>query len=425
MSSKLKLRPMKRRRSPSAASLGGRLASAIQIHQKGQVQEAADLYRLILADSPDHADALHFLGVAEHQLGNSESALEHIGRALDRVPDHPDALNNRGNILKKLGRLDEAEADYRRALQLRPQDPNALNNLGTILRQRGDLADAEATFKKVLALDPRHPGAWPNLGNLLRKLGRMDEAIEVYRRWLAVFPDDPRAKHMLASSTGESIPARATDGYVRAEFDEFADAFDTTLAQLEYRAPGLVEDEVTRLFGAPQPRLAVLDAGCGTGLCGPHLRPRSNFLVGVDLSPAMVELARKRCLYDALVVEELTAYLRRHEGTCDLIVSADTLVYFGELADVTTAAAKTLRPGGALVFTVEHAQPQDAPDGYRIHPHGRYSHTHDYILRTLAQAGFADPSLRTVQLRKEADTWVEGWLVSARVPAAELRRTEP
>src|ERR1039457_1371790 len=80
------------------------LAAAIKKHQEGQPEEAAKIYREILSSSPNHVDALHFLGVAEHQLGRSERALEHINRALEQMLDHPDALNNRGNILKKAGR---------------------------------------------------------------------------------------------------------------------------------------------------------------------------------------------------------------------------------------------------------------------------------------------------------------------------------
>ena len=459
MSSKPKLRRMKPRLLPSNLSLGERLASAIQVHQNGQVQEAEKVYRSILADSPNHVDALHFLGVAEHQLGNSESALEHIGRALKQVPEHPDALNNRGNILKKLGRLDEAEADYRRALATRAKDPNALSNLGTVLRAKGDAEGAVALFREVIAMRPDHAPAWQNLGNVLADLnqledalkaqfeamrlapksadshrylgamlfavGRTAEATEIYQRWLALYPDDPRAQHYVAACTGQTVPARASDDCVRAEFDHFAANFEGILARLEYQAPRLVAEEVVRILGDEKPCLAILDAGCGTGLCGPYLRPRAASLVGVDLSPSMIELARKRSLYDALVVEELTAYLRHHERTSDLIVSADTLVYFGDLGDVTAAAAKALRPDGVLVFTVERAQPEDAPSGYRIHPHGRYSHTGDYLLRTLAAAGFIAPSLREVQLRKEAGTWVEGWLVSARVPAADIGSSTP
>jgi predicted TPR repeat methyltransferase len=451
MSSKLKIRKKGWKRRPHGEAEDASIRLAIKKHQEGQIEEATAIYKKILAQSPDHVDALHFLGVAEHQLGNSEKAQEYINRALELMPDHPDARNNRGNILKKLGRLDEAEADYRRALELRPTDPNTLSNLGTILRARGDLEGAEATFRKVLAYKPDHAPAWQNLGNTLRGLGRLNEALdahreamrlapqsadsyrllgallnavdrtdeakEVYHRWLALFPNDPRAQHFGAASTGESIPARASDDCIRAEFDEFAHVFDTTLARLEYRAPGLVNEEVTRIYGAPEQRLAVLDAGCGTGLCGPLLRPRASFLAGVDLSSAMVDLARKRAVYDALVVAELSAYLRQHERTSDLIVSADTLVYFGDLSEVTQAAAKSLRPGGAFVFTVERVAEADAPTGFRLNLHGRYSHTNSYLLRVLGNAGFAEPAIREVNLRKEAEQWVSGWLVSARVPA--------
>jgi len=329
---------------------------------------------------------------------------------------------------------------------------NALNNLGTVLRKRGDVESAVATFRRVIALRPKHAAAWQNLGNALGDLqkldealdahrqamrlapqsadsyrhlgamlytvGRVEEATEIYKQWLALFPDDPRARHFVASCTGESVPGRASDDYVRAEFEGFAATFDDSLARLEYRAPGLVAGEVVRIFGDAQARLAVLDAGCGTGLCGPLLRPTASFLCGVDLSPAMVELARKRSLYDALVVEELTAYLRAHEASFDLVVSADTLVYFGDLGEVVPAAARTLRPGGALVFTVEASADEEAPAGFRIHPHGRYSHTRGYLVRVLGQAGFVDATVVETTLRKEAAKWVDGYLVSARMPPA-------
>jgi predicted TPR repeat methyltransferase len=453
MSSRIKLLKQKwggRKKGPQAAEL---LAAAIRKHQAGHAEEAAASYREIPSTSPDHVDALHFLGVAEHQLGHSEQALAHINRALEELPDHPDALNNRGNILKKLGRLDEAERDYRRTLELRPNDANTRSNLGTIQRERGDLEGAIATYREVIAARPDHVPAWQNLGNTLgdlnrtqealdahheamrlapqasdsyRYLGRMlytesrlEEAANIYRRWLTLFPDDPLARHFAAACTGQAVPSRASDDYVRAEFEGFASTFDGTLARLEYQAPKLVAEEVARLYPEAEPRLAVLDAACGTGLCGPLLRTRAAFMVGVDLSAAMVELARKRSVYDALVVAELTAYLGEHAQTSDLVVSADTLVYFGDLGDVTAAAAKSLRPGGALVFTVERAQPADAPVGYRIHSHGRYSHTGDYLMNVLTPAGFIDPSLREVHLRKEAGLWVKGWLVSARVPATD------
>ena len=71
----------------------------------------------------------------------------------------------------------------------------------------------------------------------------------------------------------------------------------------------LVAEAVAAALGGPKGTLDVLDAGCGTGWCGPHVRPYARRLTGVDLSPAMIERAEARRVYDELVVAELTEYL--------------------------------------------------------------------------------------------------------------------
>ncbi len=78
------------------------------------------------------------------------------------------------------------------------------------------------------------------------------------------------------------------------------------------------------------------------------------------------------------------------------------------------AAAGALRPGGHLVFTVEQAI-GDAPSGVLLNPHGRYSHTEDYLRRTLAGAGFEPPAIDRVTLRQELKLPVAGFLVTARL----------
>jgi predicted TPR repeat methyltransferase len=426
------------------------LALAVVSHRAGRFSEAAVIYRQILAVAPDSVDALHFLGVAEHQAGRPEVALRYLDRALALAPEHADARCSRGSVHRGLGHLDAAEADYRRALVGRPDDPNTLGHLGTVLQARGDGEGAVAAFRASLARKPDQASTWRNLGATLAELqrgqeavaayreatrlapgsagtfrdlgialhvdGRLPEAIAMFRQCLALDPKDARARHLLAASTGEGVPARAPDDYVRAEFDCFAATFDTKLASLEYRGPALVCEVARQIIGRLPARPAVLDAGCGTGLCGPLLRPLAGSLDGVDLSPAMVEQARRRKLYDELIVDELTAYLRAHRGCQDLIVSADTLVYFGDLADVIAAAAATLRAGGVLVFTLEQAEPTEAPTGWKLYPHGRFGHTRDHVARALGAAGLADPLIREITSRKEAGRWVPGWLVRAQRP---------
>jgi predicted TPR repeat methyltransferase len=152
--------------------------------------------------------------------------------------------------------------------------------------------------------------------------------------------------------------------------------------------------------------LDALDAGCGTGLCGPLLAPHARRLVGVDLSGGMLAQARDRNVYDELEKAELTAYLAGCGESFDVVVSADTLVYFGPLEAVVAAAQRALRPGGRLVFTVEEL----AGEGYSLAPSGRYRHAHDYVRGVLTDAGLR-PEIASAELRLEAGEPVAGLVV--------------
>ena len=243
-----------------------------------------------------------------------------------------------------------------------------------------------------------------------------DKAIEVYRNWLIDDPDHPQPKHHLAALLEEDIPERASDAYVRNAFEVFARSFDSKLAELEYRAPTLVGESVVEALGAPHKNLRVIDAGCGTGLVSPHLLPYARTLVGVDLSPEMLERAAERGGYDELVEAELVAFLEDRPASCELLTSADTLCYFGRLDLFLAAARRALTPGGWVVFTVEARDDGAAEPDYRLHHHGRYSHRRGYVEGSLAAAGFVEPSIREVALRNENRVPVRGWLARARVP---------
>ena len=426
------------------------LAQAVAAHRSGDRALAERLYRQVLDATPGNPDALHFLGVLAHQRGCSDEAVDLIGRALALVPGHAGAHNNLGNVHKESGRLAEAEACYRRALDCSPGNPDALTNLAVVLEAQGQLIDAFKVYGILLTLAPEHAvgyylfgiflrnnargeahieqavaclhSAWrldpantrtlEQLGVTLYMTGRCEEAAAVYRNWLAREPDNPIPEHMLAACGGAPPPARAGDEYVRRVFDGFAASFDEQLlSNLDYRAPQLVATALAPVF-AEAPCLDILDAGCGTGLCAPLLRSRARRLTGVDLSGGMVDKARERGGYDELVVAELTGYLCDHPGAFDVVVSADTLVYFGDLHEVCAAAARALRPGGAFVFTVEALA--DDPDSVELGPSGRYRHGAAHVRRALESAGLSDPSITEGTLRREFGEAVRGWIVVAR-----------
>jgi predicted TPR repeat methyltransferase len=201
------------------------------------------------------------------------------------------------------------------------------------------------------------------------------------------------------------------DDYVRKTFDRFADSFDSVLKNLDYKAPFLVEKAFREVSGLDH-SLDVLDAGCGTGLCGPLLRPSVGRLTGVDLSDRMLARAKQRQVYDELIEAELTAFLNQSEAVFDVIVSADVLCYFGDLSPALGASARALKPGGHLIFTVETLDAEQEVV-YQLNAHGRYSHGQHYVKQSLAVAGLTLISLESVILRLESGKPVGGFLVTA------------
>ncbi|HKE92949.1 MAG TPA: methyltransferase domain-containing protein, partial [Povalibacter sp.] len=206
---------------------------------------------------------------------------------------------------------------------------------------------------------------------------------------------------------------RADSDYVAGLYNRYAASFDSNLQKLGYRAPELVVATLASHLGTSA-RVDILDAGCGTGLCGPLLRPLAAKLTGVDLSEKMVERARERG-YDELVVSELCAFMHSRPAQFDVVVAADTFEYFGSLQEVNQSAARALRPGGLFLFTVE-ALPDSADATYQLQVHGRYAHGGAYVRRSLQESGFEVLELRTEVLRVEKMQDVRGFLAVARLP---------
>ena len=125
----------------------------------------------------------------------------------------------------------------------------------------------------------------------------------------------------------------------------------------------------------------------------------------------MLERARDRGCYDELFQAELTAFITSYDSGCDVIISADTLVYFGDLRPVSQAVARTLVPGGYFIFTLERSE-DDLPQGYQIHHHGRFSHTEAYIRQILHESGLSVLRLENAMLRYETGIPVDGFLVA-------------
>jgi predicted TPR repeat methyltransferase len=527
------------------------LETALQHHSSGRLTLAAEHYRAALEIEPDHAAALHMLGVLEHQRNNPSDAIHLIGRAVELDPGEADYHGNLGAVLLSVERLEEAITELEIALRIQPGYIDAHINLANALDRAGDREGAEFAWRQALEQDDRNVGVWNAfgrflsdgerqeeavqahqtaiqlgddqaetwflLGNALQASEQITEAIQAYEsarkiapdaaaihsnlgkafkdsgdlnsaincylaaieldpdllsahynkgvaymemrrgaeataafettlcldptftpairglariadsnddletarryleRWQEVDPDDPEPVHLLTYYDKTNMPSRAPDDYVRRQFDQFARDYDQKLERLENQGPEILAAQLEKMLLRPDGSLDILDTGCGTGLCGSILRPWASRLTGVDLSAGMLKRARRRGLYDELVEQELTAFLRTQHGAFDVIASSDTFNYFGDLQPVFIAAHQALRPGGHLFFNVEANDAESDDASYRLQRHGRYCHTKAIITTTLEKAGFTLQHIDQCVLRVESKRPVVCFAVIARM----------
>jgi len=216
------------------------LQSAIGHHQAGELPQAEVLYRQILARRPQHADALHLLGVLAHQVGQQDHAVDLIRQAIALRPNFPAAYSNLSNVLRQLGQLDQAIAAARQAIVLAPGDLEAHNNLGIALQNQGLLDDAIAAFRQAIALKPDCAAAHANLGAALGEKGESDAALGALRTAIALAPDYAPAHNnraMVLKDQGLVDGAMAASRQAMALRPDDPEAHSNLLLNLHYH-PG-------------------------------------------------------------------------------------------------------------------------------------------------------------------------------------------
>jgi tetratricopeptide (TPR) repeat protein len=216
-------------RAPAAAppahvrtSAGDALKAAVHIHNAGNFDDAAAIYRGVLQVDPDNFDATHLLAIACRAKASYAEAESLSRRALQLRPGNPRALKCLARTLLyadkheeslqiglRLADMDPDNAGIRsdlafslialkrhaealenldRALSLKPDDTHALNNRGAMLLELGRPAEALASIDDALRLKPGFVDAICNRGLALLALARGHDAIENYRQGLELHP---------------------------------------------------------------------------------------------------------------------------------------------------------------------------------------------------------------------------------------------
>jgi predicted TPR repeat methyltransferase len=330
-----------------------------------------------------------------------------------RLADGRGGLLARVTLVKALlasNDIDGALAEAREAVALNPGVAAAVLVLGEALLAAENLPAAIGEFQRALRTDPDLTAARYGLGCAWLEAGEAGRALEIFRE----LEDVPGLDTRIARAESILTAPRSDAGYVRHLFDQFSADYDTRMrGPLSYAAPEILA-ELADLVIPGRDGLAILDLGCGTGLGGAAFRDRAARLDGIDLSPAMIEKARARGIYDDLMVGDLESALAADGVTYDLMIAADTLVYLGDLAAVFKGAARRLAADGYFLFTTE-SKPEG--DGFELGPKRRWRHSEAYLRATVAAAGLAVAGFVAASPRSEANQPVPGLAVA-------LMRTE-
>ena len=253
---------------------------ALAHHRAGDLARAEAIYRQVLAQDPNHTDALHLLGAVAHQVGRNEDAVELISRAIRLRPTVPEYHTNLGEALVAMGRVAEGMASYRTAIRVQPRfmqpynnlavvllwqnkpgeaekvlrealgvepdNASVLGNLGIMLSRQGKYDHAKRTFERVVELEPQNVEGYDNLGVVLLSMNQLEGAVKAFRRALELRPGVASALNNLGTALQLEGFAREAVACFREAVErapEFAGAHSNLLLALHY-VPGIGRKEM-------------------------------------------------------------------------------------------------------------------------------------------------------------------------------------
>jgi predicted TPR repeat methyltransferase len=270
-------------------------------------------------------------------------------------------------------------------------------------------------FRKKNPPHKHHPRA---IQHFQKSLEQHTSNSELARFWLATIVGE--------SGGGNNTPCidKCPAEYVVGLYSTFAARFDELLVEkLNYQTPTKLRKILNSVLVAcpTTTKLAQgLDLGCGTGLSGLAFVDIVDHLMGVDLSPEMIEKAEKRNCYEKLVVGDVTSVFNDPTGvlcTYDLVLACDVFCYIGDLSAVFAAVSSSLSQAGFFCFSTEHLEEkvEEESANYRLHACARFAHKKSYLEQLAEKNGFEIVKLEKASIRKNQGKDVQGILAVFRL----------
>lgn len=348
-------------------------------------EDAAASLLAILSANPGHAQAYLLLGKIFLERKQFDRADQWFQEAIHYHPEDADLFESIVVNFLMYDRVQEAKPYCEKLLKLKPGSPNVLYDLGVISTRLHEPERAKNYYLAVLKINPNHFATLNNLAVLYLEQQNFAAAKFYFEQALTHDPENQSIQYSLHAISGGKQFGDAPKAYIQSLFDSYSSHYEIHLTEgLEYVVPQTLKQIVSEKLNPLAAQWKILDLGCGTGLCGHYFKEYATNLMGVDLSPKMIELAKGKGCYDELIEAENSEYLSKQKDRFNLILAADVFIYQGDLWKILIACFKALAGDGLLAFSVEI----NKEDGFALQKTGRFSHAKSYIEALASKIGF-------------------------------------
>lgn len=179
------------------------LAKATSAVMTNKYEEAVELYKKLIRETPDSPQLLYRLALLYKSMGKFDEAVETLERSLALNPRYHHSLLELGNIELLRGDLNKAEQFYLKVLELYPTDVQAIVSLGNIETRRGRWESARNLFEQAVQISPGKIEAMMGLGEYFFKKGDYQSAVKHFEKVLRYNPDDATVWSMLGKAKFE------------------------------------------------------------------------------------------------------------------------------------------------------------------------------------------------------------------------------
>ncbi len=349
------------------------------------------------------ADAAHGLGRCYTALGDNGDALLFLNKAIAMGDESIECHHNLASVHQQQGHHQKALLHWHYCLE-RQKSEECYYNIACAYQNSHNYEQATAYFTMLLKINPKHLDSYLNLAAIALDQHQSKKAIYYYKEAIKINPECEDALFVLSALTQDQKFDQVPDKYVKSLFDQYASHYDRHLSGiLRYQLPKAIEELCHRYNLSNISRCC--DLGCGTGLVGAVCREFTEELIGVDISGDMLQQASAKGIYDTLIQGNILS-LNETIAPVDLVVAADLIPYFGDLADLFLFINRITHKSSRIIFSFE----QSMCARYKLHRHVRFAHGKKYVEEKVAEAGWGVLEISHVNLREQQKKPVSGYL---------------